>query len=117
MAAYPIAKPARPCSLSGVLKTRSRPNASRRSTVHRNTPPNATSSPNTTAVGSAAIATRIASLTAVKRFMRRVFVPGAYGTGGGGDAGAEADEGGAAPDGLGAPERARCAARRRHAGG
>ncbi len=40
--------------------------------LQRNTPPKATSSPKTMAVGSVSIATRIASLIAVKRFIRRV---------------------------------------------
>ena len=72
--ACPIATPAMPCSHSGVLNTRSAPNCSRRPTVQRNTPPNATSSPNTSALRSVASATRIASLIAVKRFVLRVAI-------------------------------------------
>lgn len=44
-AAAPMPNPTMPCSLSGVLNTRSRPKRSARPTVQRNTPPNATSSP------------------------------------------------------------------------
>ncbi|KAI2804639.1 hypothetical protein BLOT_003626 [Blomia tropicalis] len=53
-AASPIPNPAMPCSHNGVLNTRSLPNLSCNPTVHRNTPPNATSSPNITADGSEA---------------------------------------------------------------
>lgn len=48
--ARPIPKPTIPCSQSGVLKTRSLPYRSRRPLVHLNTPPNPTSSPNTTKI-------------------------------------------------------------------
>jgi hypothetical protein len=74
-AAYPIPKPAMPCSDKGVLKTRSFPNSSRKSTQARNTPPNATSSPNTQAVSSVAIAVFIALLIAKKRFIRSTGTP------------------------------------------
>ena len=68
--AAPMPKPTIPCSVKGVLKTRSRPacmrqfdshfptaakhipNSSARPMVHRKTPPKATSSPNTTAESS-----------------------------------------------------------------
>jgi hypothetical protein len=76
MAAYPIAKPAIPCSTRGVDITRSAPYFSVNPIVQRNTPPNATSSPKTIAVGSVSNATRIASLIAVKRFIRRVGAAG-----------------------------------------
>ena len=65
-------KPTMPCSLSGVLNTRAEPKRSRRSTVQRNTPPNATSSPKITSEGSVDSAIDIASFSAVNRFMRRV---------------------------------------------
>lgn len=46
VAATPIANPAMPYSLKGVLNTLSVPYFSFNSTVHLNTPPNLTSSPN-----------------------------------------------------------------------
>eukprot|EP00953_Heterococcus_sp_UTEX-ZZ885_P008908 5286-Heterococcus_DN1.PRE.1 len=52
-------------NLSGVLKTRAAPNFSLRPTLHLNTPPNATSSPKTIALGSVSSAVRIAAFTAV----------------------------------------------------
>eukprot|EP00967_Tisochrysis_lutea_P081842 scaffold113141_cov28-Tisochrysis_lutea.AAC.1 len=45
-------KPTRPCSLMGMFSTRSSPNSSRNPMVARKTPPNATSSPKTTALSS-----------------------------------------------------------------
>lgn len=45
IAAYPIAKPAIPCSQRVLSNTRSAPNCSLRPTEHRKTPPKATSSP------------------------------------------------------------------------
>ena len=49
--AAPIANPAIPCSLSGVLKTRSVPYFSLSPIEQRNTPPNFTSSPNNKVLG------------------------------------------------------------------
>src|SRR4051794_21123417 len=74
-AAMPTAKPRMPCSDSGVLKTRSAPYRSRRSTLQRKTPPKATSSPKTQAFGSVARATDMASFRAVKRFIFFVSKP------------------------------------------
>jgi hypothetical protein len=97
IAAYPTAKPAIPCSQSGVLKTRSGPNCSLSPTLHRNTPPKATSyntgsrikrdlllkkkklafhtSPNTTALSSVSRAMRMASFKAVNKFIFFVSTP------------------------------------------
>jgi len=58
----PMAKPAIPCSHSGVLNTRSLPNFSARPTVHLNTPPKATSSPKMQAVWSVVRAMSMASV-------------------------------------------------------
>jgi hypothetical protein len=58
-----------PCSHRGVLKTRAPPNSSFSPIEQRKTPPKATSSPKTIAVSSALKAHRIASFTAVKRFI------------------------------------------------
>lgn len=65
----PLCLPLFTCSQSGELNTRSSPNSSFKSTEQRKTPPNATSSPKTTAVGSVAMATRMASLMAVNMFI------------------------------------------------
>jgi hypothetical protein len=65
----PIPKPTRPCSLMGMLSTRSGPNSSSSPCVQRNTPPNPTSSPNTTACGLDWSSILIASLMAVNIFI------------------------------------------------
>lgn len=65
----PIPKPTRPCSLMGMLSTRSEPNSSSSPCVQRNTPPNPTSSPNTTACGFVWSSILIASLMAVNIFI------------------------------------------------
>lgn len=54
-AATPIANPAMPCSDRGVLNTLSTPYFSSSPLVHRKTPPNFTSSPNTIALNRIAI--------------------------------------------------------------
>ena len=61
--------PAIPCSDRGALNTRCPPNSSRRSTVHRNTPPNPTSSPKIMVVSSFAKAVLMASFNAVNKFI------------------------------------------------
>eukprot|EP00964_Phaeocystis_antarctica_P128246 scaffold91996_cov63-Phaeocystis_antarctica.AAC.5 len=65
----PMPKPTRPCSLMGMLSTRSGPNSSSSPCVQRNTPPNPTSSPNTTACGLDWSSILIASLMAVNIFI------------------------------------------------
>jgi len=62
-------------SVSGVLKTRSRPNSSARPSVHLNTPPNPTSSPNTMAESSFMRMMLIASRMAWYVFIFRVSRP------------------------------------------
>ena len=62
-------------SVSGVLKTRSRPNSSASPSEHLNTPPNPTSSPNTIAESSFVRITLIASRMAWYVFIFRVSRP------------------------------------------
>lgn len=62
-------------SVREVLKTRSRPNSSASPSVHLNTPPNPTSSPNTTAESSFVRIILIASRTAWYVFIFRVSRP------------------------------------------
>jgi len=62
-------------SVSGVLKTRSRPNSSASPRVHLNTPPKPTSSPNTMAESSFVRTILIASLIAWYVFIFRVSRP------------------------------------------